>query len=50
MRQLRLSNTILIITMLIGFGLCLTACGGPATPPPLAVTDKITLVFIYTKP
>ena len=50
MKLLRLSNTILIITLLFIFGLSLTACGATATPPPLAVTDKVTLVFIYTNP
>lgn len=47
--QLRLSNIILTIALLLLF-LSLVACGAIATPPPLAVTDKTTLVFIYTNP
>ena len=49
MSQIRLTNTILIIALLLSF-LSLAACGATATPPPLAVTDKTTLVFIYTNP
>jgi predicted small lipoprotein YifL len=47
--RIMLSNTILTITLLLIF-LSLAACGATATPPPLAVTDKTTMVFIYTNP